>query len=180
MVSGSMGRGGCGNHRISIYITEERHLECGLILFIFATMQLFQWSSIYLYSFVLKWLWKSMNLMKNDGCVRKQFFHWNWKQLSSTIAKMGTIALCNWIPFPDIYCPIKKLCVIFVVTGTLGLCGNLWVIVVILSSKSMRKKLINILFTSQSCLDFSCGLLLILTCQDKTFAPSGGHFGIAG
>ena len=84
-------------------------------------MQLFQWSSIYLYSFVLKWLWKSMNLMKNDGCVRKQFFHWNWKQLSSTIAKMGTIALCNWIPFPDIYCPIKKLCVIFVVTGALGL-----------------------------------------------------------
>ena len=76
--------------------------------------------------------------------------------------------------------PNSYSCVIFVVTGTLGLCGNLWVIIVILTSKSMRKKLINILFTSQSCLDFSCGLLLILTCRDKTFAPSVGHFGIAG
>ena len=64
--------------------------------------------------------------------------------------------------------------------GTLGLCGNLWVIIVILSSQAMRKKLINILFTSQSCLDFLCGLLLILSCRVKIFVPEGGHFGIKG
>ena len=106
--------------------------------------------------------------------MRTALFHWK-VQLLSTTTKLSLVQLN---PFPWCILPHNFLC--FFVTGTLGLCGNLWVIVVILSSKSMRKKLINILFTSQSCLDFSCGLLLILTCQDKTFAPSGGHFGIAG
>ena len=58
--------------------------------------------------------------------------------------------------------------------------GNLWVIIVILSSQAMRKKLINILFTSQSCLDFLCGLFLILSGRVKIFVPEGGHFGIKG
>ena len=64
--------------------------------------------------------------------------------------------------------------------GVLGVCGNLWVIIVISTSPQMRKKLINILFTSQSFLDLLCGLLLILTCKDKIFVPEGGHFGIKG
>ena len=64
--------------------------------------------------------------------------------------------------------------------GVLGVCGNLWVIIVISSSAQMRKKLINILFTSQSFLDLLCGLLLILTCKDKIFVPEGGYFGIKG
>ncbi len=58
--------------------------------------------------------------------------------------------------------------------------GNLWVIVVILSSPSMRKKPINILFTSQSCLDMTSALLLILSRKVKIFVPEGGHFGILG
>ena len=68
----------------------------------------------------------------------------------------------------------------FFIAGILGLIGNLWVITVIMSSRSMRQKLINILFTSQSCLDFLCGLLLILTCRDHIFVPKGGHHGIKG
>ena len=53
-------------------------------------------------------------------------------------------------------------------------------IIVILSSRSMRRKLVNALFTSQSLLDFSCGLLLILSCRVKIFVPEGGHYGIKG
>ena len=44
----------------------------------------------------------------------------------------------------------------------------------------MRKKIINILFTNQSCLDFLCALLLILSSKDKTFVPEGSHFGAKG
>ena len=69
---------------------------------------------------------------------------------------------------------------IFYSTGTSGPIGNRWVILIILSSESMRKKFINILFTSKSCLDFLCGLLLILTCRDKIFVPEGGHYGSKG
>ena len=61
----------------------------------------------------------------------------------------------------------------FLVSGTLGVIGNFWVIVVILSSPSMRKKLINILLTSQSCLDFTCALLLILSRRVKVFVLEG-------
>ena len=66
------------------------------------------------------------------------------------------------------------------IAGVLGVCGNLWVVIVISSSSQMRKKLINVLFTSQSFLDLLCGLLLILTCKDKIFVPEGGYFGIKG
>ena len=71
-----------------------------------------------------------------------------------------------------------SVCVIF--TGTLGLLGNLWVIIVILSSQSMRRKSVNVLFTSQSLLDFLCGLLLIVSCRVKIFEPEAGHYGIKG
>ncbi len=73
---------------------------------------------------------------------------------------------------------LKK--VFFSLSGSFGVVGNFWVIIVILSSPSMRKRLINILFTSQSCLDFLCGLLLIMTRHAHTFFPEGGHFGITG
>ena len=71
-----------------------------------------------------------------------------------------------------------SVCVIF--TGTLGLLGNLWVIIVILSSQSMRRKSVNVLFTSQSLLDFLCGSLLILSRRVKIFVPEAGHYGIKG
>ena len=68
-----------------------------------------------------------------------------------------------------------KLSVCTIFTGTLGLLGNLWVIIVILSSQSMRRKSVNVLFTSQSLLDFLCGLLLILSRRVKIFVPEAGH-----
>ena len=74
----------------------------------------------------------------------------------------------------------QQINTVHIFTGTLGMCGNLWVITVISSSQSMRKKLINILFTNQSLLDFLCSLLSIFSCRVKTFVPEGGQFGIKG
>ena len=58
--------------------------------------------------------------------------------------------------------------------------GNLFALIILCSSSSIRNKTFNMFLISQSALDFLCAVLLIATAWDIPYFGGGGHFGIIG
>ena len=69
---------------------------------------------------------------------------------------------------------IEKL---YISIGIIGMTGNLFVIIVILNIKSMRKKLTNIYIVNQSVLDFSVSLFMVASSTASGTIPWGGLAG---
>ena len=65
-------------------------------------------------------------------------------------------------------------------SGSIGLFGNLFTLLILCSSASIRNKTFNMFLISQSMLDTICASLLIATAWDVTYVSTGGHFGIKG
>ena len=64
--------------------------------------------------------------------------------------------------------------------GTVGVIGNLFTLIILCSSSSIRNKTFNMFLISQSALDFMSALLLIVTAWQVPYGGGGGHFGIKG
>ena len=60
---------------------------------------------------------------------------------------------------------------IYFAVGSLGLIGNIFVVVVIVSWKNMRRKMTNMLIINQSCIDLTVGAVLIMSRAVEWFKP---------
>ena len=68
-----------------------------------------------------------------------------------------------------------------VLAGSIGIIGNVFTLLVLCSSASIRNKTFNIMFLiSQSMLDTICAIFVIATAWDVSWCSTGGHFGILG
>ena len=67
----------------------------------------------------------------------------------------------------------------YIVIGIVGALGNGFVIVMMVSSKEVRKKIPNILIIHQSIIDAFTSVLLILT-SANTYDNKGDHYGLVG
>ena len=72
-----------------------------------------------------------------------------------------------------------KETIIYILIGVIGALGNSFVIMVMLSSKEVRRKIPNILIIHQSVIDAFTSALLILT-STNTYDNAGGQYGIKG
>ena len=69
--------------------------------------------------------------------------------------------------------------IIYIIIGIVGALGNGFVILVMVSSKEVRKKIPNILIIHQSIIDAFTSVLLILT-SANTYDNKGDHYGLVG
>ena len=64
--------------------------------------------------------------------------------------------------------------------GSIGIIGNVFTLLVLFSSTSIRNKTFNMFLISQSMLDTICAIFVIATAWDVSWYSTGGHFGILG
>ena len=67
-----------------------------------------------------------------------------------------------------------------IVSGTTGILGNLFTLIVLCSSSTIRNKTVNMFLISQSLLDFLCAVVLIATAWDGVWTLEKTYFGISG
>ena len=76
-------------------------------------------------------------------------------------------------------CTYTHETIMYIIIGIVGALGNGFVIVVMVSSKEVRKKIPNILIIHQSIIDAFTSVLLILT-SANTYDNIGDHYGMIG
>ncbi len=74
---------------------------------------------------------------------------------------------------------VNYMTITYILIGIVGVIGNLFVVVVLMSSKALRQKIPNILLIHQSVVDGVTSLFLIIT-STNTYDNSGGHTGLMG